>query len=202
MFNWSEYLNYATKRTYKKDTVLFRQGESVEGFYLLQKGIIMISVLREDGFERIIDIVYPDSLIGEQMIYSEASFTNAKAQVDSTLYYFSESQFELLCKSHPEVAIEFGKSLIKKIRLQATSNSILNAPIDVQLAHFLLNLSEKKGSNIININQTSLANYIGKSRVAVWKVLKEWKDEEILEVNQQSFIIKNIQKLKKKIKDY
>src|SRR5699024_11119866 len=141
----------------------------------------MISVLREDGFERIIDIVYPDSLIGEQMIYSEASFTNAKAQVDSTLYYFSKSQFELLCKAHPKVAIEFGKSLIKKIRLQANSNSILNAPIAVQLAYFLISLTEKKNSNIINISQTTLANYIGKSRVAVWKVLKEWKDEDVLE---------------------
>ena len=98
------------------------------------------------------------------MIYSKASFTTAKLQVDSTLYYFSEEQFELMCKEHPKVSHEFGNSLIQKIRLLANTNSILNAPIDVQLAFFLLNLHVKKGSNIININQTSLSNYIGKSK--------------------------------------
>lgn len=200
MFNWSQYLSYAEKRTYKRKTILFRQGDEVGGFYFLQEGKVVISVIRQDGFERIIDFVYPGSLIGEQMIYSKASFTTAKLQVDSTLYYFSERQFELLCKEHPEVSHEFGNSLIQKIRLLANNNSILNAPIDVQLAFFLMNLYEKNGSNRININQTSLANYIGKSRVAVWKVLKEWKDEEILEVNKQSFVIKDIEKLKDKTK--
>lgn len=78
----------------------------------------------------------------------------------------------------------------------------MNAPIDLQLAFFLLNLAEKKASNTIEVNQTSLANYIGKSRVAVWKVLKEWKEEDIIEINKRSIIIKNIERLKRKMNDH
>jgi len=77
---------------------------------------------------------------------------------------------------------------------------VLNAPIDIQLAFFLLNLSEKKASDTIEVNQTSLANYIGKSRVAVWKVLKEWRAEGIIAINKRSLIIKDIEKLRRKIK--
>lgn len=196
MFDWSQYVNYAKKIYIEKDTILFRQGASTTGFYYLMEGKIMISVLREDGYERIIDFVFPGSLTGEQLINGGTSFTTAKSITDSTLYYFSKEQFEQLTQDHPEVSRQFGYSLIKKIRLLATINSILNAPVEVQLAHFLLNLAEKKGNVEIDITQTSLANYIGKSRVSVWKVLKAWRSEGTIEILNQVFILKNIQKLK------
>lgn len=182
--------------------MLYRQGDEIGGFYYLKAGKIIISILRKDGYERIIDFVYPESLLGEQMVNDEPAFTTAKAQVDSTLYFFSEYKFKELCEAHPEAASEFGISLIRKIRLFANINLVLNAPIDVQLAFFLLNLAEKKASNTIEVNQTSLANYIGKSRVAVWKVLKEWKEEDIIEINKRSIIIKNIERLKRKMNDH
>lgn len=154
MFDWSEYREYAKVKSLKKKTILFRQGEKANGFYYLKSGKIIISVLRRDGYERIIDFVFPGSLIGEQMINNTASFTTAKLQVDSVLYYFSVDQFELLCKKHPKAADEFRNSLIQKVRLLANVNTILNAPIAVQLAFFLINLFEKKGDRTIEINHS------------------------------------------------
>src|SRR5699024_3912208 len=177
LFDWSRYLGYAEEKKLKKNTVLFRQGDIVNGFYFLKEGKVKISVLREDGYERIIDFVFPGSLIGEQMINGNASFTSATLLTDSILYFFSKNQFELLGKENPDTIQEFGYSLIHKIRLLATINTILNAPIDVQLAHFLLNLYEKNADDTIELTQTSISNYIGKSRVSVWKVLKEWKND-------------------------
>ena len=196
MFDWSRYLGYAEEKNLKKNTVLFRQGDIVNGFYFLKEGKVKISVLREDGYERIIDFVFPGSLIGEQMINGNASFTSATLLTDSILYFFSKNQFELLGKENPDTIQEFGYSLIHKIRLLATINTILNAPIDVQLAHFLLNLYEKNADDTIELTQTSISNYIGKSRVSVWKVLKEWKNDGIIEMNNQSIILTNIEKLK------
>src|SRR5699024_8062914 len=124
-----------------------------------------------------------------------ASFTTAKLLTDSTLYYVSKDQFELLSKDHPEASYQFGLSLISKVRLLANINTILNAPVEVQLAHFLLNLYEKKGNETIELTQTSVSKYIGKSRVSVWKVLKEWKNDELIEINNQTFVLKNINQL-------
>ncbi|WP_174614635.1 Crp/Fnr family transcriptional regulator [Virgibacillus ihumii] len=198
MFNWSQYSHYAEVKKLRKNIVLFRQGDVSSGFYYLLEGKIMISVLREDGYERIIDFVFPGSLTGEQMIYGTASFTTATLMMDSTLYYFSKGQFERLTGKHPETSRQFSYSLIQKIRMLATINTILNAPIEVQLSYFLMNLYEKKGDKTINVTQTSMANYIGKSRVAVWKVLKEWRSEGIIEISNQTFILKDIEKLREK----
>ena len=195
MFNWYQYVDYAVIKTVKKDTNLYRQGRRINGFYYLHEGNIAISVLREDGYERIIDLVYPGSLIGEQMFSGSASFTNATASVDSTLYFFSTEQFALLTKNHLDASHQFGLSLISKVRLMANINTILNAPVDVQLAHFLLHLAGKEQTNRIAINQTSLSKYIGKSRVSIWKVLKEWRQDELIEMERQRIVLKDLDRL-------
>ena len=155
----------------------------------------MISTLREDGYERIIDFVFPGTLIGEQLLDGNASFTTATLLMDSTLYYFSKNQFEKLTIKYPNVTLEFGYSLIKKLRVLADINSMKKAPVDVQLAHFLLNLREKKGDSLLEINQTSISKFIGKSRVAVWRVLKEWRAKDIVEISNQEFMLKDIKTL-------
>jgi|SRR5699024_4717155 len=195
MFNWYQYIDYAMIKTVKKNTSLYRQGERIDGFYYVHQGTISISVLREDGYERIIDLVYPGSLIGEQMINGSASFTNANALIASTLYYFSTEQFELLSKNDQEASHQFGLSLISKVRLMANINTILNAPVEVQLAHFLLHLAKKKQTKNISINQTSLSKYIGKSRVSIWKVLKEWRQDGLIEMERQQIILNDLDKI-------
>jgi len=200
LFNWNQYTAYAVVKTIKKDTSLFRQGERVNGFYYLQQGTIAISVIREDGYERIIDLIYSGSLLGERIINDSMSFTNATALVDSILYFFSREQFELLIKDHPKASHQFSVSLINKVRLMANINTILNAPIDVQLAQFLLNLAEREQNNCISINQTSLSKYIGKSRVSIWKVLKDWRLNEVIEMKRQTIVLKDLDTLQELIK--
>lgn len=178
--------------------VLFRQGDIINGFYYLQNGKVMISVLRDDGYERIIDFVYSNSLIGEQLVNGTPSFTTATLLTDATLYFFSIDQFERLIKEHPESSKQFAYSLIKKIRMLAQVNTILNAPVDVQLAHYFLSLHEKNGNNTIHLTQKSIAQYIGKSRVSIWTVFKKWKSEGIIEITNQTFILKKVDKLKEK----
>lgn len=198
LLDWSLYTSYAEVKELKKNTRLFRQGDVVNGFYYLKEGKVMISVLRDDGYERIIDFVYAGSLLGEQLINRTASFTTATLLTDATLYFFSIDQFEQLTGEHPEVSKQFAYSLINKIRMLAQINTILNAPLEVQLAHYLLNLHEKNGSHTINLTQKSISQYIGKSRVSIWTVLKNWKSEGIIEITNQTFILKDVKKLREK----
>lgn len=196
LFDWSLYADYAEKKVLKKNTVLYRQGDKTNGFYYLKEGKVMISILRDDGYERIIDFVYPGTLIGEQTVNRTPSFTTATLMVDSTLYYFSIDQFERLIQKYPEASKQLIYSLIKKIRLLVNNNVILNAPVDIQIAHFLLNLYEKKGSCTIHLTRNSIAKYIGKSRVTVWSVLKEWTKEGTIEMSNREIVIKRLEKLK------
>lgn len=199
MFNWSLYTNYGVKRTYKKNEILFRQGSNIDGFYYLQDGKVAVTILREDGFERMIDIVFPGSLIGEQMIYGTPSFTTTTMMENSTLYYFPKDKFNELSEIHPQASVDFSYSLLRKIRFLANINVVLNAPAEVQVAHFLIVLRNKKRDDVINLTQTEISNYIGKSRVTIWKILKKWQENGLVALSNKGIIIKNEYALRKKI---
>src|SRR5699024_4400925 len=174
-------------------------GANLNGFYYLQSGKVAVTMIREDGFERMIDIVYPRSLIGEQMIYGTPSFTTTQMMENSTLYFFSKETFQKLCEKDSQVMVHFSYSFLEKIRLLAQINAVINASAEVQIAHFLYVLRKKQHANDIKLTQTQLANYIGKSRVTIWKVFKKWKQDGIVLLNDEKITIKNERALQEKI---
>ncbi|HLS66090.1 MAG TPA: Crp/Fnr family transcriptional regulator [Pseudogracilibacillus sp.] len=199
MIDWSLYIDYGVKKMYKKNEILFRQGSNMDGFYYLEDGKVAVTILRSDGFERMIDIVFPGSLIGEQMIYGTPSFTTTTMMKNSTLYYFSKDTFNKLAEINPQISIEFSNSFIQKIRFLANIHAVLNAPAEVQVAHFLIVLRNKKRDGKINLTQTEISNYIGKSRVTIWKILKKWDEDGLVAMNKRGIIIKDEKAIRSKI---
>lgn len=201
-FNWSDCTQYGQIRNIQAKSTLFRQGDTGKGFYYLSAGEIKISMLRDDGYEKIIDYCFSGELIGEQGLTKNYYFVTAETTLDSNLYYFSEKNFRYLCTKYPEAAQEFGLSLVNKIRVLANAEAVLNAPADIQLAYYLYSLHKKIGSNAISLDQTSISNYIGKSRVTVWKIFQKWKDENIIEVSEKVIYLHDINKLRQKFDGY
>src|SRR5699024_4297188 len=178
-----------------KNEVLYRQGSDEQGFYYLYNGKCSIHVLGIDGHERMIDVIYPGRLLGEQMVNGSSSFTTAKAMENSIVYFFSKENFSKIVQKYPDVADSFSHSLIKKIRFLVRINLLVKAPAEVQLAAFFLNVLEGKQSNTLEFTQKDLANYIGKSRVTVWKLLREFEKQKIIHLSTKQIIIKEVKAL-------
>ncbi|WP_158734835.1 Crp/Fnr family transcriptional regulator [Alteribacillus sp. YIM 98480] len=199
---WENYIEYGQMRRLPKNATLFRQGEQGNGFYYLHEGEVKISMLREDGHVQVIDYVSPGELIGEQGVTQGAYFTSADVTKESILYYFSISHFRKLCSDYPETIQEFSYSLISKIRMLVKTKSIFDAPAEAQLAFHLHFLYKKTGSPTITLDQISISNYIGKSRVTIWKILKEWRKGGIIETYDRTIYIKNVKQLEQKINQF
>jgi CRP/FNR family cyclic AMP-dependent transcriptional regulator len=150
----------------------------------------------DNGDERIIDYISPGELLGEQGIKGEAYFTTASVTKPSTLFYFSNEDFQKICMDHPSAADIIMNSIIRKVRLLAETVSIQNNSMEHQMAHFLYKLYLKNGKTDISIDQTSLANYIGTSRVTVYKIIKQWKAKDIIIMTNGKIQLIDVEKLK------
>ncbi|WP_342535891.1 Crp/Fnr family transcriptional regulator [Sporosarcina sp. FSL K6-3508] len=197
-YTWDNIISceYGQKINAKKNTILFRQGEIGQGFYFLKKGEVKISLLSNQGIERDIDYVMPGNLLGEHGFNHHPYFTTASISAPSTLYFFSKKDFDQLCLDIPEASNLFMQSLILKVRLLAETTAILNAPADYRLAHFLYKLHLRDYELRIKLSQVSLARYIGTSRVTVYKIINQWKAEEMIDYDQGYIHFLDITKLK------
>jgi len=195
--SWGKLISggYGQKKKFDKNSVLFRQGEIGQGFYYLVEGEVKISLLSAQGSERDIDYVMPGKLLGEQGFYNNPYFTTAVVTVPSVLHFFSKEDFNQLCLDTPEAASIFMDSLILKVRLLAEATAILNAPAEYRLAHFLYKQYKWKNKLKIKISQTSLASFIGTSRVTVHKIMSQWKSEGMIEFNKGTIFFLDINKL-------
>lgn len=188
-------MGYGQKIVYKKNKVLFNQGEAGKGFYYLLEGEVKISVVSNEGNERDIDYVTPGELIGEQGFKNDPYSTTAKTTTSSVLYFFSNQTFNQMCTDIPEAASLFTDSLIMKVRLLAESIALLNAPAEYRLAHFLNKMYIKKKRNNIKISQTSLAHFIGTSRITVYKIIKQLEQQGLLQLHKGDIVLLDLKKL-------
>ncbi|WP_194841487.1 Crp/Fnr family transcriptional regulator [Sporosarcina obsidiansis] len=193
---WEHFIStgYGQSKNYKKNTILFRQGDIGQGFYYLSEGEVKISLLSPQGNERDIDYVIPGFLLGEQGIYNNSYFTSASITMPSTLHFFSKEDFTNICLEIPEAASIFTNSLITKVRLLAEATTILNAPAEYRLAHFIYRLYKRSNETTLKISQVSLARFIGTSRITVYKIMNQWKCEKMIDYDKGTIYLLDITK--------
>lgn len=138
----------------------------------------------------------PGRLLGEQGFNYNTYFTTARLTTPSILYFFSEEDFNQLCVEAPEAIHLFTDSLLLKVRFLAEATAILNAPAEYRLAHFLYKQYESKNQRHILLSQTSLARFIGTSRVTVHKIINQWKRAGVLDYRNGTIHLMDIDKLK------
>ncbi|MFD1737418.1 Crp/Fnr family transcriptional regulator [Bacillus salitolerans] len=192
-FRWKPYLRYGQKLSVDKNKVVYRQGERGRGFYYLENGEIKITLLSDKGDERIINIVPTGMLFGEHGVQNEPYLTSASTSCESTIYYFSDEVLATICREYPNAATTYTDSLIYKFRILAEIVSLLDSPVDQQIAYYLHKLHIENGS--VPMNQTAFAKYIGTSRVTLNKILQDWKKQDLIEINNRQIKILQLEKI-------
>ncbi|WP_052343600.1 Crp/Fnr family transcriptional regulator [Bacillus massiliigorillae] len=195
LLSWEDYLEYGKRLFFKEKTVIFEQGDIGSGFYFVKKGLIKIKSKRNDENSRILDIVGPGRIIGEQTIDHLPYYSTAISHVDSILYYFTNNDFEELTQKYPEVITLLVHSLILKEKLLLNNINATSTDTHPQIAYSLLYLMDSYKSQEINLTQQELSLFVGVTRITIYKVLKQWVSEGILSINNRKIFIIDPQSL-------
>ncbi|MED1204487.1 Crp/Fnr family transcriptional regulator [Heyndrickxia acidicola] len=191
---WEPFLEYGQRLEVKRNKMIYRQGEQGKGFYYLLNGEIKITLLSDKGDERIINMVPPGMLFGEHGFQKEPYLTSAAATCQSVLYLFSDEAVSQIVSKHPDAAVIYTDSLIYKLRTLAEILSLIECPIEQQMAYYLLKLYNENEN--ASINQTSFAKYLGKSRITVNKVIQSWKEKNLIELKKRKIQLLDIRSIK------
>ncbi|MDQ0201439.1 Crp/Fnr family transcriptional regulator [Neobacillus ginsengisoli] len=195
--NWETCLQFGTRQFFKEKSCIYQQGSSGDGFYYIQKGLIKVTTTTTIGQERLLNIAIPGQLLGIQTMDRQPHFTTATAVSDSILYFFSCEHFQELIKFQPSILNMFIKTVIHKMHNLAEKIYLDTLSPEQQLSAILLNICYEFRNYEVPLTQQDLTKCTGLTRITIYKILKQWKEKQIIEIQGRKFLIKKTDELKK-----
>jgi CRP-like cAMP-binding protein len=199
--NWESCLHFGTRQFFKEKVHIYQQGTTGEGFYYIQQGLIKVTTTTAMGKERLLNIAIPGQLLGVQAMDRQPHFTTATAVNDSILYFFSCDHFQNLIKNQPSILNMLIKTVIHKMHILADKIYLDTLLPEQQLAAILMNICYEFKNFEVPLTQQDLTKCTGLTRITIYKILKQWKEEKIVEIHGKKVFIRKPEELKNLLGD-
>jgi len=189
--------------------VLFAAGDSGDGCYRLERGLLKVVISSPQGDERILAILRPGALAGELAVIDGQPRSASVAAVRACeLSFISRAVFEKCTKQHPEIYRYLVNVLAA--RLRETDNAVAAASfmtVKARLARTLLELGELLGEEedsgrvVIRhkIHQSDLAAMAGVARENVSRVFSDWTKRKTISRSSGYYCLNDIATLKRSV---
>ncbi len=185
---------------YKKNEILFGEGEKAYGFYLVSNGLVKIYKLSSKGKEQILHILTRGDIFAEVVLVGTSSYPAwAQALTPLEVVFFEKEKFLKLINQKPELALNFIGVLILKVKdLVKTIENLSLKEAKERLIYYLWELSQegKRESFFLNVSKYQLALLLGVTPETLSRIFKELKEKKLVEVKGKEIKILNIKNFK------
>jgi CRP/FNR family cyclic AMP-dependent transcriptional regulator len=167
---------------YRKDRIVFAQGELADSVFYIQKGKVKVTVVSEQGKEAVVAVLGPDEFCGEGCLAGQPRrMATAKAMTECEIMRLERSAIVLALHDEPAFSEMFIAHLLARtIRVEEDLVDQLFNSSEKRLARALLLLANfgKEGRPepiIAKVSQETLAEMIGTTRSRVSHFMNKFR---------------------------
>lgn len=189
---------------YKRGSVLYHEGNRINGFYCVNKGIVKLFKTGMEGKEQIIRFAKEGEVIGFRSVLSnELACTTAKVLEDSSLCYFPGDVLFHLVKTNPRFAMELVQLACRELgEANKYITDIAQKTVRERLSEVLVLLEETFHTDedrtlCITLTREELANMVGTATESVIRLLSEFKNDRLIELSGRKIKLIDIPGLKR-----
>lgn len=193
-----------SEHLYSKGQVIFRESAYPTGIYFIKEGKVKKYKVDKEGREQIIYVANTGELIGFHALLAEERYPdNAAVLEDSRIIFIPKDDFLEVLNNSKILAKRLLKTLSHEFSVFANSLALFaQRSVRERFAMQLILLREKYKQNFvpgmdveINMSREDLASLVGTARENVLRIMKDFKEEGILQTKGRKIIIKDISKL-------
>lgn len=189
---------------YRKGTIVYREGSRLTGFYCVTKGIIKIFKTGIDGKEQIIRFAKRGEIIAYRSLLSqELACTTAKVIEEAVLCHVPYQTLLYLIQNNWQFAHHMLQIVCRELR-EANDyiTDIAQKSVRERLAEVLLLLRESfdldhQNTLQISLTREELANMVGTATESVIRLLSEFRQDNLIELQGRKIKFLNIPGLRK-----
>jgi CRP-like cAMP-binding protein len=193
----------------KAGEVLFAAGDAGDGCYLLDRGLLKVTVTSSWGEERTIAILGPGAVVGElSMIDGGARSASVVALRDCLLRFTSREDFAKCMAMHPKVYEALVAILAFRLR-QADEVVAATTFLTVKgrVARALVELAQCVGTPSIagqivlheKISLADIAAMAGVARENVSRVISEWRRNNLITGSPRYYCLNDVASLMREV---
>lgn len=196
--------NCKTSHTIKKGTVIFEEGDAVNGVYCVKEGICKLSKLSENGKDQIVKMVVKGQLLGQRSLISdENSNLQATALNDMEVCFIPKSEIIADLQKNPKFSFDVLKDMAHD--LKEADDIIVNMAqksVRQRLAEALIYIHNSFGVNpdgtlSVLLSREDFANIVGTATESAIRVLSQFKKEGLISTIGKQIKIESIDGLKR-----
>lgn len=190
----------AGKKVYRKNEIIFHDGDSAHTIYLIKYGRVRLFKVSEGGKEITLDILKGDDIFGENTFFEENARHTMHAQaMEETFICSCNKEHLAILLQNPQTALKIIQLLGGKLNNYTDKVAgIAFRDVKGRIAAMLLRLAGEYGKpapegTIIDIDLThqDIASLVNASRVMVTNVLGDLRQEGAIATRGHQFILLN-----------
>ncbi len=194
----------AVARKFSAGEIVFSEGESCLGMYVVESGHIRIFKTSAGGREQVLSIDGPGGSVAELPVFDGGNYpASVAAMEDCTLLFISKQDFQALCLAHPQVALKVLRVVGARLRkLVGIIEELSFTTVRHRLAAFLVRLARREGERsgkgvivTLPMSNQELASQIGTVRELVSRNLSRFQSEKLIQMDGRRVSIPDLPRL-------
>lgn len=180
--------NVASRQSYKKEQIVFLEGEPCAGLYAVEEGWLKGFLTSPGGREQIIRLLSPGDVFNEVgiLIPDAKNLVTVQALEPSKVWVIKRHKLMRLMDEHPRLCRKLSENLAQRvIHLMDMIEDLSLRTVDNRLARLLLDSSSDGGMNRRTwFTQAEMAARLGTVADVVGRVLHNFENEGLIRVSR------------------
>lgn len=182
---------------FKKGKLIFYENGIPTGAFLIKKGRAKIFKTGLDGKDQIFYVYKEGDLLGYHPLLCDESYEDScEALEDCEIEFIRKSNFDILVDTIPQLKQLLIQNMSHEFGVLVNTITVLaQKPLRERLALWLLILHAKYDHNEILLPREDLANLIGTARESLGRLLKDFKEENLIIISGRNISCINTDRL-------
>jgi CRP/FNR family transcriptional regulator, cyclic AMP receptor protein len=164
--------------TFAPGDVLLHHGEISRHCYAIRSGDVLVTATSTQGSTVVLARRGPGTVIGEiGALDGSPRSATVNARTEVTAVVLTADEFEELLRDEPELALAEIKRLSRQFRDLTERYSVRSEELRMRLLQLLETHARETGDPVFRSTREELAGWVGATREAVIRALRELEDE-------------------------
>lgn len=189
---------YKERQTFIAGEFIFKEGEEPLGLYRVIAGKVKKQTATNLGTHHIFYICKEQEYLGYHALLSEEPYVDAAAALtDCTIEFIPKVDFLKVVQTSHQLAQRLLKNLAHEFGVFLNATKLLakytvreRAALNLLILHHKFNVTTSAQQPIV-VNREDLANMVGTAKESLVRMLKDFKDEELITSQGRSIFIKD-----------